>query len=75
MICDVCRSAERAERLVRYNVPGERLAVVENVPALVCPNCGETSFQPEVVDALLRTIWDEKAPARVAEASVYEFAR
>ena len=75
MICDVCHSGELIEQLVRYNSnSGEQLVIVDNVPATVCPNCGETSFRPDVADALLRTVWSHNAPARVIETPVYEFA-
>ena len=75
MMCEVCRSAERTEQLIRYTITIEgRLVVVENVPATVCPNCGDRSFRPDVVEAVNRTIWAKEAPARVIEAPVYEFA-
>ena len=75
MICDVCHSAERTDQLVRYSISlGDRFVIVDHVPAIVCPHCGETSYRPEVVDAVQRTIAAQGAPARVIETPVYEFA-
>ena len=75
MICEVCHGAERTEQLVRYSLfIGDRPVIVEHVPAIVCPNCGEESFQPDVVDAVQRMISAPPVPSRVIEASVYEFA-
>jgi len=75
MKCDVCGIGERRERLIRYSLSiGDRLVVVEHVPACVCDRCGETTLQPDVVERLERMISQSGAPARVLETPVYEFA-
>ena len=74
MKCKVCGVAEREQRLIRYNVSlGDRLIVIDHVPAEVCPHCGETSLQPDVVDRLQQTAWQQRPPSRVIETPVYEF--
>lgn len=74
MKCEACGIGEREDRLVRYTLSiGDRLAVVEHVPAEVCGHCGETSLNPDVVERLQQTIWS-RSPDRVVETSVYEFA-
>lgn len=76
MKCDVCTIGNRRQQIIRYTLTiDDRLVVVENVPAIVCDNCGEISIQPEVAARLQRTIWEHKAPARTIEAAVYEFSR
>ena len=73
--CEVCGTGERRSELVRYSLSlGDRLVIVEHVPALVCSRCGETSFAPDVVERLQSTIWQSRAPARIMETPVYEFA-
>lgn len=73
--CDVCRIGDRVERLVRYQITvDDRLIVVDNVPAVVCDNCGETTFTPETVARLQQKVWGHEAPARTIEATVYEFS-
>jgi HTH-type transcriptional regulator / antitoxin MqsA len=73
--CDVCGRAERQGRLIRYSYSqGDRLIVVDHVPAEVCPNCGEVSLQPDVVQRLQETVWQQRAPVRVIETPVYEFS-
>ena len=74
MKCEVCTSGNRRPQLIRYHLTVDDRLVVENVPATVCDNCGEVSFQPEVASRLQKTIWDRKAPARTIEAAVYEFS-
>ena len=74
MTCEVCGAAEREQRLIRYNLSqGDRLVVVDHVPADVCPNCGEVSLSPDVVERLQETIWRQEVPARLIETPVYEF--
>jgi YgiT-type zinc finger domain-containing protein len=76
MKCDVCGKAEREHRLIQYHFPqGEQLVVVDNVPADVCPNCGEVSLSPETVQRLQETVWDRRGPSRLVETRVYEFTQ
>jgi len=50
MKCEVCGMGTRRDQLIRYTLSiGERVVIVEHVPALVCDRCGEETFQPEVV--------------------------
>lgn len=51
-----------------------RLIVVENVPAWVCEQCGETVFDPDVVERLQALIWSDARPVRVIEAPVYDLS-
>lgn len=63
------------EQSVTYTLQlGEKLVVVEHVPARVCSQCGEQLYAPETVERLQRTVWDKKTPSRLVEAQVYDFA-
>jgi YgiT-type zinc finger domain-containing protein len=65
----------RRDQLIRYTLAiGDRVVIVEHVPALVCDRCGEETFEPEVVERLQKTIWESRTPMRTIEATVYEFA-
>ena len=76
MKCEVCTIGNRVERLVRYNVDlGDKLVLVEKVPAIVCDNCGEVSFSPDVASCIQHTVREGKAPSRTMDALVYEFSR
>jgi YgiT-type zinc finger domain-containing protein len=52
-----------------------RLIVIENVPAWVCEQCGETYYDPDVVDQLQRLIWSDAPPVRTIETSVYDLTQ
>ena len=74
MSCEVCGIGERRETVIRYSLSvGDKLVIVENVPASVCERCGETTLRPEVVERLQETIWQGRTPVRVLETPVYEF--
>ena len=54
MICLICRQAETVDALttVRFK-RGEMRLVVINVPARVCPSCGDASVDDDVAVRLL----------------------
>jgi len=70
MICLICRETE----LVRGFTPiiferGELRLVVDDVPAHICPSCGEVYVDEDVARQLL---WDAEA---AAEAGIIEAVR
>lgn len=65
---------EFVEELVTYTLRvGDKLVLVENVPARVCVQTGERLFAPEVVERLQEIVWEQKRPIRVVETPVFEF--
>lgn len=45
MICHICGKEGARERLVTETMgKGENLLIIENVPLIHCPNCGESYF-------------------------------
>ncbi|MBO0352058.1 YgiT-type zinc finger protein [Phormidium pseudopriestleyi FRX01] len=48
--------------------------MIENVPARVCEETGESFFSPETVERIQQMIWGQKKPKRVIETPVYEFS-
>ncbi len=63
------------ERKVTYTLEvGDRIIVVENVPARVNVETGEQLFSPDTVERLQRLARNERKPSRVMEVPVYEFA-
>lgn len=63
------------EREITYTTQyGGRVVVVDNVPALVCRQCGEPSFRPEVVEKLQQIVWGQAGQPKPVEADSYDFA-
>lgn len=55
MMCLICRQTETIDGLTSVNFErGEMMLVVNNVPARVCPSCGEAYVDQEVAVKLLR---------------------
>ena len=63
------------DQVVTYTLlAGDKLFVIENVPARVCLETGERFYSPATVQRLQQTIWEQKRPIRVIEAPVFDFA-
>lgn len=55
MICLICRQAETLDGLTSIHFErGEMRLVVKDVPARVCPSCGEAYVEEQVAVRLLR---------------------
>ena len=56
MICVMCRQAETVDGLISIHFErGEFRVIVNGVPARVCPGCGESYVDEEVVVVLLQS--------------------
>jgi YgiT-type zinc finger domain-containing protein len=55
MLCLICRQAETLDGLTSLHFErGEMRLVVKDVPARVCPSCGEAYVEEQVAVRLLR---------------------
>lgn len=63
------------EKNVTYHIEfGERLFLIENVPARVNVETGEKHFSLETVEHLQQAMWGQCRPVRTIETPVYEYA-
>jgi len=70
MICLICRQAEIVGGLTSVNFErGELKLTVNNVPARVCPGCGEAYVDEDVAVRLLRDA-EEMSAAGMMEGVV-----
>lgn len=53
-LCPNCNLLLSKDEVKTAIFQGERLAVIENVPALVCPSCREQFYDDDVSEALRR---------------------
>ena len=76
MNCLICRQAETVDGLTSVTFErGEMRLVVNNVPARICPSCGEAYVDENVAVQLLRDA-EEMSAAGVMEAKLeYNHAR
>jgi YgiT-type zinc finger domain-containing protein len=62
------------EQSVTYSVEVDgKFYVVENVPARICVETGETFFAPDTLDHLQEIISGDRQPIRFMETPVYAF--
>jgi len=55
MICDICgREGARVRHVTRSYGEGENLLVIENVPVVSCPHCGESYLTAETLHEIER---------------------
>ncbi len=55
MICDICsKDGARIRHVTRSYGQGENLLVIENIPAISCPKCGEIYFTAETLHEIER---------------------
>ena len=72
MVCDICgKSGALVRRVSRSYGSGANLLVIENVPIVSCPSCGESDLTAETLHEierikLHRRAWAEERPVAVA---------
>lgn len=55
MICDICsQDGARLRHVTRSYGQGENLLVIENIPAIRCPKCGEIYLTAETLHEIER---------------------
>jgi YgiT-type zinc finger domain-containing protein len=75
MICDICGQEEaRIRRIARSYGKGEQLLVIENVPVVGCPHCGESYLTAETLHEIERIKLHRQSFAIERPAAVAAFA-
>jgi YgiT-type zinc finger domain-containing protein len=75
MICDVCgHKGAKIRRVSRSYGKGDNLLVIENVPVIGCPHCGESYLTAETLHEIERIKLHRKSFAASRRVSVAEFA-
>jgi YgiT-type zinc finger domain-containing protein len=55
MICDICgKDGARVRHVTRSYGKGETLLVIEDIPVVSCPNCGESYLTAETLHEIER---------------------
>jgi YgiT-type zinc finger domain-containing protein len=75
MICDICgKGGARIRRATRSYGKGETLFVIENVPVVTCPHCGESYLTAETLHEIDRLKLHRKKLAHERCIDVVAFA-
>lgn len=74
MICDICgKKGAEVRYMTRSYGKGANLLIIENVPVVVCPNCGESYLTAETLHEIERIKLHRKNLAKLKSVAVAEF--
>ena len=75
MICDVCgKDGAFIRQISRSYGKGNSLFIIEGIPLVSCPNCGESYLSAETLQELERIKLHRKAISKQRQVSVAKFA-
>jgi len=75
MVCDVCgKEGARIRRIIRTYGKGKELLVIENIPMISCPNCGESYLTAETLHEIERIKLHRRSFAVERPVEVASFA-
>ena len=75
MLCDICgREGARIRRVTRTYGNGKDLLVIENIPVVSCPHCGESYLTAETLHEIERIKLHRKSFAVERPIEVASFA-
>ena len=75
MTCDICgRSGARIRKVSRTYGRGRNLLIIENVPIVACPRCGESYLEADTLHELERIKQKRKRVAHERQVAVATFA-
>jgi len=75
LVCDVCGEAgAKLRRVTRSYGSGPNLLVIENVPVISCPHCGETYLTADTLHELERLKAHRRSLASKRSVPVLAFA-
>lgn len=74
MICDICgKNGAEIRQVTRSYGKGTNLLIIENVPVVNCPNCGESYLTAETLHEIERIKLHRKNLAKLRSVAVAEF--
>ena len=75
MVCDICgQEGARIRRVARIYGKGEDLLVIENVPVVSCPHCGESYLTADTLHEIERLKLHRKSFAVERSVEIVNFA-
>jgi YgiT-type zinc finger domain-containing protein len=75
MICNICgKNGAEVRRLTRSYGKGANLLVIEDVPVVVCPHCGESYLTTETLHEIERIKLHRRSLAKPRSVAVASFA-
>jgi len=74
MICDICgKEGARSREVTRIYGKGKNLLLIENIPVVSCPHCGESYLTAETLHVVERIKRDRQELAQERTVPVAGF--
>ena len=74
MICDICgKEGARIRKVTEAYGKGKDLLLIENIPMISCPNCGESYFTADTLHEIERIKLHRKSFAKERPVEVAAF--
>ena len=74
MICDICgKKGAEVRYVTRSYGKGANLLIIENVPVVTCPSCGESYLTADTLHEIERIKVHRKNLAKLKSVAVAEF--
>jgi len=74
MICEICgKNGAQVKYITRSYGKGANLLVIENVPVVICPHCGESYLTAETLHAIERIKLHRRSLAKPRNVAVASF--
>lgn len=75
IVCDICgKEGARIRRVTEAFGKGKDMLIIENIPMVSCPNCGESYFTADTLHEIERIKLHRKSIAEERAVSVASFA-
>jgi len=75
LICEICgQSGAQIRYMTRSYGKGANLLVIENVPVITCPHCGESYLTAETLHEIERIKLHRRSLAKPRNVAVASFA-
>ena len=75
MICEICgKEGARIRKVTRTYGKGKEMFVIENIPIVTCPHCGDGYLEAETLHEIERIKLHKRSLATIREVPIAHFA-
>lgn len=75
MVCEICgQNRARLRKIARTYGKGKQLLVIENVPVVTCPDCGESYLEAETLHTIDRIKQQRRQVTHARPVAVANYA-
>ena len=75
MMCEICgKEGARIHKVTRTYGKGKEMFVIENIPIVTCPHCGDSYLEAETLHEIERIKLHKRSLATIREVPIAHFA-